>query len=182
MQKVAHCQKALSYFAHVLLLSAAQVRVPTSPTGRLSSAYFWAVRLQPDWALVLLFRGRLICKFLTLKVMSIFGLGIQELPQLLELACLVSWLVLAAEVQWEGTHNRALSCPDAVRRSLDLLLLGHEASWWIVVAWCLFLLQMHPQCKAPASLALVQMLRLEGRVHCVSQYNWVGLLQHLRLC
>ena len=128
MQKVAHCQKALSYFAHVLLLNAAQVRVPTSPTGRLSSAYFWAVRLQPDWALVLLFRGQLICKFLTLKVVSIFGLGIQELPQLLELACLVSWLVLAAEVQWEGTHNRALSCPDAVRRSLDLLLLGHEAS------------------------------------------------------
>ena len=63
-----------------------------------------------------------------LKVMSIFGLGIQELPQLLGPARLVSWLVLAAEVQWEGTHNRALSCPDAVRRSLDLLLLGHEAS------------------------------------------------------
>ena len=128
MLKVAHCQKALSYFAHVLLLSAARVRVPTSPTGWLSFVYFWAILLLLDLALVLLFRGLLICKFLTLKVVSIFGLGIQELPQLLELACLVSWLVLAAEVQWEGTHNRPLSCPDAVRKSLDLLLLGHEAS------------------------------------------------------
>ena len=57
MQKVAHCRKALSYFAHVLLLSAARVRVPTSPTGRLSFVYFWAILLLLDLALVLLFRG-----------------------------------------------------------------------------------------------------------------------------